>query len=357
VAADLPNSLDELSPEWLTGALSASFPGVTVTDARVDGVLNGSACKARLRLTSSGASGVPASVLVKGSFTEGLGTDDLAQQWHSLMALLNAAEVRFYTEDATVLGDRTPRCHFARSTGRTSVLILEDLGNRGQVDFGTFDRPLDADTMAGVLDALATLHADRWDDPDLARRPLSDGMLDGGMLDGFLSEVNWDQQMARPRGKRVPAELTDHRQVTSAIRHAWRAKRGGPASLVHGDPHIGNYFFDRAGAGLLDWQLCTSGHWAADVVYAVASAMEIDDRRKHETDLLRHYLDRLGALGVTPPTFDDAWLSYRKFALWGFIALLTPGEGVQAEEYNATVGERHATAAVDLGSIAALGLS
>jgi hypothetical protein len=128
------------------------------------------------------------------------------------------------------------------------VLVLEDLGNRGQVDFGTFDRPLDADTLAGVLDALATLHAARWDDPDLARRPLSDGMLDGGMLDGFLSEVNWDQQMARPRGNRVPAELTDHRRVTSAIRRAWRAKRGGPASLFHGDPHIGNYFFDRAGA-------------------------------------------------------------------------------------------------------------
>jgi hypothetical protein len=45
VAADLPNSLDELSPQWLTGALSASFPGVTVTDTRVDGVLNGSACR------------------------------------------------------------------------------------------------------------------------------------------------------------------------------------------------------------------------------------------------------------------------------------------------------------------------
>lgn len=351
----LPRNLEDLTPEWLTNGLGAAFPGITVTDADLVGVLHGSAAKARMTVTATGAPHVPASFLVKGSFTEGLGDDELARGWLTLMAMLNRAEVRFYTEDAGVMGDRTPRCYYGAADDTNSVLILEDLTIReGGVRFGAFDRPLDADAMAGVVEALARLHAARWDDAALARAPLGDGFREGGMLDGFLSEVNWAQQMARPRGARVPVELTDHARVSAAVRRAWAAKRTGPACLIHGDPHIGNLFFDAAGAGLLDWQLQTSGHWASDVVYAVASAMEIDQRRTHERDLLRHYLDHLRKLGVPAPGFEQAWFDYRKFAIWGFVAFLTPGEGVQTEEYNAVVGERHAVAAVDLDSIAAL---
>lgn len=351
---DLPRGLDGLTPRWLTGSLQNSFPGITITDASVTGVLHGSAAKATVAVRH-GATGVPGSFVVKGSFTEGLGTDELAQSWHALMVMLNRAEVRFYREDAALLADRVPRCHYAAADDKSSVLVLEDLtGRSGGVRFGRFDQPLPADAMASVLDALAILHAARWNDPRLSAAPLPDGFLDGGMLDGFLSRVNWDQQMARPRGRRVPVELSDHQLVSAAIRRVWAAKRTGPACLVHGDPHIGNLFFDSAGAGLLDWQLSTSGHWAADVVYAVASAMDIEDRRKHEPELLRHYLDRVRAHGGAPPAYDQAWRSYRGFALWGFVAFLTPGEGVQAEEYNAVVGERHARAAVDLESLAVL---
>lgn len=352
---DLPRGLDALTPQWLNRSLRGSFPGVTITDAEVTGVLHGSAAKARLAVRHDGAAGVPGSFVVKGSFTEGLGTDELARSWHALMVMLNKAEARFYRDHAALLGDRVPSCFYAAADDESSVLVLEDLDARpGGVRFGRFDQPLDADAMASVLDALATLHAARWADARLSAAPLPDGFLDGGMLDGFLSQVNWEQQMARPRGARVPVELSDHGLVSSAIRQVWAAKRSGPACLVHGDPHIGNLFFDPAGAGLLDWQLSTSGHWAADVVYAVASAMEIEDRRKHEPELLRYYLDRVRALGAQPPPYDEAWLRYRGFALWGFVAFLTPGEGVQAEEYNAVVGERHARAAVDLESLAAL---
>jgi Ecdysteroid kinase-like family len=353
----IPNGIEELTADWLTSALAASVPGITVTEATLLDVLHGSAAKARIQLSATGPADVPASLLVKGAFTEGLGDDAVAQVWHQLMVMLNQAEVRFYEDDAAAVGDRTPRCYYAAADDRASVLVLEDLRNREGIGFGSFDRPLGPDAMASVLDVLATLHASRWDDEELARSPLSDGMLDGGMLDGFLSEVNWNQQMSRPRGRRVPEALTDHRCVTAAIRRVWACKRSGPQCLIHGDPHIGNYFFDTSGAGLLDWQLCTSGHWASDVVYAIASAMEIDDRRTHEGDLLRHYLDRLSSLGVSAPAFDEAWFEYRKFSLWGFIALLTPGEGVQTEEYNATVGERHAVAAVDLDAVGALNVT
>jgi hypothetical protein len=36
--------------------------------------------------------------------------------------------------------------------------------------------------------------------------------------------------------------------------------------------------------------------------------------------------------------FDDAWASYRTFAIAGFLNFLTPGDTVQTEEYNTEVG-------------------
>lgn len=354
MVTDIPGTLDDLTPEWFTAVLQPSFPGVTITTAEVTGTLHGSAAKATVLLTAEGAADVPPSVVVKASFTEGLGEDELAQAWIPLMAMMNETEGRFYLGQAELMGDRIPRCFHAAAAGTSSVLVLEDLRNRQQLRFGAFDSPLKADDMASVLTVLARLHSVRWNDPALVGNPLRDSFLEGGMLDGFLSEVNWDQQMARPRGARVPTELTDHAVVTAAIREAWAAKRSGPQSLIHGDPHIGNYFFDSAGAGLLDWQLFTSGHWASDVVYAVASAMDMEDRRTHEQDLLRHYLEHVQALTGRAPSWDEAWTDYRKFAIWGVAALLTPGEGVQVEEYNTVVGERHARAAVDLDAIAVL---
>lgn len=351
---DIPGSLADLTPEWFTAVLNPAFPGVKITAAEVTGTLHGSAAKARVLLSAEGAPGVPPSVIVKASFTEGLGEDHLAQAWIPLMAMMNETEGQFYLGSADLMGDRCPRCFHAAAHGTSSALVLEDLNNRENLRFGAFDEPLSRDDMASVLAALAQLHAVRWDDPDLVSAPLRDSFLEGGMLDGFLSEVNWDQQMARPRGKLVPVELTDHGVVTAAIKEAWAAKRSGPQSLIHGDPHIGNYFFDTAGAGLLDWQLFTSGHWASDVVYAVASAMDIEERRRHEQDLLRHYLEHIQARTKNAPSWNQAWADYRKFAIWGVAALLTPGEGVQVEEYNSVVGERHARAAVDLDSMSAL---
>lgn len=350
----VPTGLDELTPAWLTQALQGVFPGVVVTDARLQGVLHGSAAKARLAISCVGRDDVPGSFVIKGSFTAGLGDDDLAQAWVPLMALMNETEGRFYAKDASMMGDRVPRCYYAAASGTHSVMILEDLNARTNIRFGTFDKPLSADEMAGVLGVLADLHAARWNDYSLRTTPLRDSFLEGGMLDGFLSEANWEQQMVRARRSAVPKELEDRTFVTNAIRLAWAAKRRGPQCLIHGDPHTGNHFFDADGAGLLDWQLFTSGHWASDVVYAVASSMEIDERRKHEEDLLRHYLDRITAKSKSAPAWDEAWRDYRKFAIWGVAALLTPGEGVQAEAYNTVVGGRHAQAAVDLESIAVL---
>ena len=81
----------------------------------------------------------------------------------------------------------------------------------------------------------------------------------------------------------------------------------------------GNVFLDGdRRPALTDWQLVQHGHWSIDVGYHIASALEPGERAAAERDLLAHYLDRLRAEGVDAPTFDAAWLEYRRGVVYGF---------------------------------------
>ena len=63
---------------------------------------------------------------------------------------------------------------------------------------------------------------------------------------------------------------------------------------------------------LVDWQVIQFAPWGIDVGYHIASALEPDVRAANERDLLQHYLDALGAAGVTTvPSWDVAWDEYR----------------------------------------------
>ena len=103
-----------------------------------------------------------------------------------------------------------------------------------------------------------------------------------------------------------------------------------PWAVVHGDAHIGNLYLDGAGRpSLLDWQLVQRGPWYLDVGYHIASTLTVEERRRTERDLLRHYLDALTSYGVTPPSWDDAWRAIARgmlhgFFLWGITTKVHP---------------------------------
>ena len=77
----------------------------------------------------------------------------------------------------------------------------------------------------------------------------------------------------------------DHEDALQAL---WR---DGPATVVHGDPHLGNLFDDHGRTGFLDWGLIKVSTPMRDVSYFLTLGLDIDDRREHERDLIRHYLD------------------------------------------------------------------
>ena len=56
-------------------------------------------------------------------------------------------------------------------------------------------------------------------------------------------------------------------------------------TVMHGDPHVGNTFYERDGRpGFLDWQTTMIGPSTHDVVYFIVGAMTVEDRRAHLQD-------------------------------------------------------------------------
>src|SRR4030095_5993470 len=102
------------------------------------------------------------------------------------------------------------------------------------------------------------------------------------------------------------------------LSHLWL---DGPTTLIHGDPHIGNLFDDGGRTGFFDWGLITLSTPLRDVSYFLNMAMQPEDRRKHEADLLRHYLEVKDVSGTTQPfTFDEAWLTHRIHGAYTVVA-------------------------------------
>ena len=103
-------------------------------------------------------------------------------------------------------------------------------------------------------------------------------------------------------------------------------------------------------ASFLDWQAVMTGFWAHDVSYFLTAAMTIDERRRHERELINHYVAELNRAGGT---LDEAtaWWEYRRHALYTFCWFPCYPEWLP-EEVSANNTERAVAAMVDLDTLA-----
>jgi aminoglycoside phosphotransferase (APT) family kinase protein len=130
----------------------------------------------------------------------------------------------------------------------------------------------------------------------------------------------------------------------------------GPQTLLHGDPHIGNTYTLAGGeVGFLDWQVVRRGNWSHDVGYFIQSALDEDDRRRHEAELVEDYRRALDIAPASRPGADDAWLRYRATPVHGLTMwIVTLLSDVHAPERSLALASRYATAFADLGTPHAL---
>lgn len=344
-----PASIDAIDAAWFSDCLAQRYPGTQVVALERGTIVSGTATKVEYRLDYNQQGrdhGLPTSLWVKC----GLETQLAEQAEHSTI------EACFFRDLAPSLSLNVPKpyaTHIApdRSSG---IVIYEDLNLR-PVQFGNQDTPVSPQRMDAILAMLADLHASHWRSDKL---PQWDWLTPGGIIhrnnvtDQFLGF--WDYAADRPRFAKVPEALRDQDRIGAAIHALIRDDVQDPICIVHGDPHVGNQFYERDGTpGLLDWASVMQGHWAWDVSYAIISSQPVEQRRAHERAQLSAYLEALSRRGVAAPDFDSAWRDYRRHAAWMFLFALCPAE-LQSEEMCTRNAERASAAILDLGTLDAL---
>ncbi|MFO0689178.1 MAG: phosphotransferase [Myxococcota bacterium] len=319
-AADsIPDRAEAIDAAWLEAALRERHPGVRVESVEVADRAEVTNNHAWLRVRLAEPAGVPESLFCK------LLPVEPARRAAIAATGMGLREARFYAELAPLLKLRVPRAFVARSDAGDGrfVLLLEDLRLAGcTVSSGPESVPPDA--AADALADLADLHV-RYEDP--GRRAREAGFVKPPDPPSDYGSTRLAFALARRRDgfgeafAEASRLYVDHQPALHAL---WAA---GPSTVIHGDTHIGNLFFDPAGAaapesarvasaavgrvGFLDWGMLVVSTPLRDVAYFLQMALSVEDRRREERRLLDHYLAVRRALGGSGIDRDEAFRAYR----------------------------------------------
>jgi aminoglycoside phosphotransferase (APT) family kinase protein len=303
----LPSTPEAVDAAWLSRTMAARHPGIRVDHVEVTGVDEVTNTHVRLQVVYAEPAGAPERLFCK------LPPLDPARRELIARTGMGPREARFYTELAPTLPFRVPRVSVALHDDRDGsfVLVMEDLEAAGcTVPDGTAG--IAPDSAARALEDLAELHH-RFQDP--ARRaalPWIPTARPDPAYGAALLRQGLDHHRDRLSDEFAAlAELYIAR--ADDLQALWHRP---PLAVIHGDPHIGNLFDDHGRTGFLDWGILRVGAPMRDASYLLMMAMSIEDRRRHERDLLRHYLEARGALGGERIEFDDAWSAYRLHAAY-----------------------------------------
>jgi aminoglycoside phosphotransferase (APT) family kinase protein len=266
-------------------------------------------------------------------------------------------EALFYETLAPSIGMRVPRVHVVRydEGDGAFVLLMEDLVASG---CSVSDGPtgVTPDGAAQALEDLAELHV-RFEDP--ARRKAEAGWVPGPGPAGDYGSVRLQYALDHNRDRLSDAfaEVAElYIAKKEAMHELWHK---GPPTVLHGDAHIGNLFFDAGRTGFLDWGIINLSTPLRDLSYILTMALSVEDRRKHERDLIRHYLEVRDARAGSPISFEEAWAGHRIQAAYTVTAscqvVMFPEDATQRRRIFADAFLARAEAAVeDLDARAAL---
>lgn len=319
----VPKTLDAvLSPTWLTAALGTRFPGISVSRVHAGPIVSRITTNARFRIECDGGvpEGLSPNLCVKGYFGE-LGR---------AARFAGVPEASFYRDLAEETGIRTLRSVYAHVEAETdeSVVLSEDVLAQGATFLDSLS-PYTPGQTAQSLGELAKLHAATWLQPAVTKADWLAPRLERIVRGRGVTEIR--SNFEGPIGARVPEAVRDAERLFEAyltvVEHASSA---APWCVIHGDPHVSNVFLDGEGhPALVDWQLVQRGPWFLDVGYHIAATLTVEDRRRSERHLVRHYLEQLAACGVEAPDEDSAWSGLRYglvhgFYLWGITLQVDP---------------------------------
>ncbi|MBH0778051.1 phosphotransferase family protein [Nocardia bovistercoris] len=314
---DIPLHVDGVTAPWLAGALG--LPAGSIGAVRVVEHDSGTAARARVAVKSE--ADLPEHLFLK------LVPRNYLQ--HVLMNIfrLGVKEVLAYRALGENPPVRVPRCHVAEvdRSGRRSILVLEDLSATAE-----FRTVIDSVTRAeaeAVIDALAALHAQFWasarfagDLRPLAERSATEIRIGDIIRRRFLAQITGHTADLIP--EQVKRDCRMFYERSADIDAFWAAQ---PQTLIHGDPHLGNLFFEAGAPGFLDWQIAAAGVGIRDVAYFASASVEPELLRTIERDLVRRYTTRLADAGIEVDG-ERQWALYRAALTEFFLAAVCTAE-------------------------------
>jgi hypothetical protein len=338
----IPASVDDLTADWLSGALATDVSSLEVIDAH-----SGTTGRAKIRVRADGS--VPETLFVK------LQPFDEAQREFLRMVGMGVAEAKLYAAVGDELPVRIPRVWHSSfdDTDGSFIMVLEDLEASGC----TFPSPDDDDVLdvaISLVDELAELHAAYWerDVPWLGTHALSPGRkgdqdAEGRMAGGAAIVQSALDQFA---DELPPAfrELGD--LYIARYRDIGALFNEGERTLAHCDDHIGNLFVDHGRTGFYDWAVASQYPGVRDVAYFMCNSLPTEARRAEEDTLLSRYRAALAERGVT---LDDDVMQdqYRLFATYSWVSAVTTaamGSKWQPAEVGRRATKRTTQAIIDL---------
>ncbi|WP_309399935.1 phosphotransferase [Cerasicoccus maritimus] len=311
----VPNSIAEVTPDWVTHILcegnAIANSTVTNVDARILGQDIGFlSVVARLGLTYDNAEpGAPSAVVIK--------IETQHEQLREIGKETQAfeREIRFYRDVAPQIDARLPKIYYTVDQPPSMVIVMEDLSNCRP---GDQVEGMDLDLVLATAAIIGRVQAKYWDNDALSQL---DWMPETNHIE-LDFDANWDScekhfgHLIPEEGKALGRRMKEHIPwMFNEIAHR-------PKTIVHNDLREDNLLFDESGAQteviILDWQLATRSMGVFDIARLMAASALPDRRRGHEIEILRAWYGALVAEGVTDYYWEEALFDLR-LALLEFI--------------------------------------
>ena len=360
-AGDIPVSAGDVTAEWLTAVLCRNVAGAAVESVEILGGSDGSTSRRAIHVRYNEA-GTRARLPER---LFGKATPSLQNRLVCGFSGAIFAERDFYMILRPELDIEAPRSPFAAADAETfrSIILLEEMS-----ESTVFPNPhhyIDRGKAEDMVGLLARVHAKMRGNSLLKQMR--------HMKTSLQFQIDCNDAIDFEGRSNIGIDRAAH-VIPSAIvndKHAmWHEGLMGsltinstlPATAMHSDVHIGNWYITGAGRmGLMDWQCLVLGHGAGDVAYALSSALTVADRRAWERDLLALYVEKLREFGATDEAdLGSMWLRYRQqmfHALYNWVYTIGAGAmqpNMQPDDFSLINIERMAAAIDDLESLKAV---
>lgn len=309
MSTPIPGRPTDVTPEWLSAALSAHGVVVRVTEVDIVPVGTGqTGATYRIAATyAANPAGLPDTFVVK------LPVQDDAVKGGVTLGYLS--EVAFYARVAGSMAVPMPRCFYSdiANEGADFVLLLEDMSPAVQGDQIAGATPEQARL---AVTALAGLHGPSWCDPrwlDLAEIAMpkpGDEPAITGLGDIARMAVDMTLEKLDPHIDDVDRETAT---AAMSVVTPWLMGERDRYSLMHGDYRLDNLLYDpgTTRVSVVDWQTMGIGLPARDLAYFTATSLQPELRAQIEEQLVGDYHRSLLGYGVSDYDRETCWRDYR----------------------------------------------